>query len=88
MPLYTPLFFGHTLLVQVLQVSRFTLPYRESHENYCVCGHQAPQGRRTTAKVSLRCIRVSVDTLYRDGANDVSRERIQTAPLADPGRAS
>ena len=33
-------------------------------------------------------IRVSVDTLYRDGANDVSRERIQTAPLADPGRAS
>ena len=34
------------------------------------------------------CIRVSVDTLYRDGANDVSRERIQTAPLAHPGRAS
>ena len=33
-------------------------------------------------------IRVSVDTLYRDGANDVSRERIQTAPLAHPGRAS
>ena len=42
-------------------------------------------------KVQIRmfkCIRVSVDTLYRDGANDVSRERIQTAPLADPGRAS
>ena len=33
-------------------------------------------------------IRVSVDTLYRDGANDVSRERIQTAPPAHPGRAS
>ena len=33
-------------------------------------------------------IRASVDTLYRDGANDVSRERIQTAPLAHPGRAS
>ena len=33
-------------------------------------------------------IRVSVDTLYRDGANDVSRERIQTAPLAHPGRDS
>ena len=36
----------------------------------------------------LYSIRVSVDTLYRDGANDVSRERIQTAPLAHPGRAS
>ena len=29
-----------------------------------------------------------VDTLYRDGANDVSRECIQTAPLAHTGRAS
>ena len=36
----------------------------------------------------LYSIRVSVDTLYRDGANDVSRERIQTAPLAQTGRAS
>ena len=37
---------------------------------------------------SPKSIRVSVDTLYRDGANDVSRERIQTVPLADPGRDS
>ena len=32
--------------------------------------------------LSIPIIRVSVDTLYRDGANDVSREHIQTAPLA------
>ena len=41
-----------------------------------------------TTPIFVVIIRVSVDTLYRDGANDVSRERIQTAPLADPGRAS
>ena len=40
------------------------------------------------ARVPFNIIRVSVDTLYRDGANDVSRERIQTAPLAHPGRDS
>ena len=44
--------------------------------------------RRSVGDILLICIRVSVDTLYRDGANDVSRERIQTAPLAHPGRAS
>ena len=38
--------------------------------------------------LSYVLVRVSVDTLYRDGANDVSRERIQTTPLAHPGRAS
>ena len=42
----------------------------------------------TTVHDTYYYIRVSVDTLYRDGANDVSRERIQTAPLAHPGRAS
>ena len=39
-------------------------------------------------QMDILLIRVSVDTLYRDGANDVSRERIQTAPQAHPGRAS
>ena len=47
-------------------------------DNSCAC----------TTFALVCCIRVSVDTLYRDGANDVSRERIQTAPLAYPGRAS
>ena len=42
----------------------------------------------SVVKPIIIIIRVSVDTLYRDGANDVSRERIQTAPLAHPGRAS
>ena len=33
------------------------------------------------------CIRASVDALCRDGAGDVSRERVKVAPLARPGRA-
>ena len=53
-----------------------------------MCYNTGSKFRLFMPYLSVSIIRVSVDTLYRDGANDVSRERIQTAPLAHPGRAS